>query len=195
MTHVRTSPFYPQSNGKIERWHQSLKGECIRPGVPLSTEDAGHLVARYIDHYNRVRLRSTIGYVAPPGQVGRARVPDFCRTRPQTTSGTSQAPTPPSGGVPPTRGSDWRLPDDSVKPIPPCKTEAGSAGEQPCRGITRWAHHVDEVGGVRAKRLRASAPPTRAQTSSNDGPPCLENSRRAAAEFSSLFGTGLSISR
>jgi transposase InsO family protein len=31
MTHVRTSPFYPQSNGKIERWHKSLKRECIRP--------------------------------------------------------------------------------------------------------------------------------------------------------------------
>src|SRR5580658_7115898 len=34
MTHVRTSPYYPQSNGKIERWHKSLKGECIRPGTP-----------------------------------------------------------------------------------------------------------------------------------------------------------------
>ncbi len=32
MTHVRTSPYYPQSNGKIERWHKSLKAECIRPG-------------------------------------------------------------------------------------------------------------------------------------------------------------------
>ena len=31
MTHARTSPFYPQSNRKIERWHKSLKGECIRP--------------------------------------------------------------------------------------------------------------------------------------------------------------------
>ena len=40
MTHVRTSPYYPQSNGKIERWHKSLKGECIRPGTPLSLEDA-----------------------------------------------------------------------------------------------------------------------------------------------------------
>jgi hypothetical protein len=27
---------YPQSNGKIERWHKSLKGECIRPGTPNS---------------------------------------------------------------------------------------------------------------------------------------------------------------
>src|ERR1700732_3740609 len=25
MTHVRTSPSYPQSNGKLERWHKSLK--------------------------------------------------------------------------------------------------------------------------------------------------------------------------
>jgi len=34
MTHVRTAPYYPQSNGKIERWHKSLKSECIRPGTP-----------------------------------------------------------------------------------------------------------------------------------------------------------------
>jgi transposase InsO family protein len=44
MTHVRTSPYYPQWNGKIERWHQSLKRECIRPGTPLSLDDAQRLV-------------------------------------------------------------------------------------------------------------------------------------------------------
>src|SRR5207249_929638 len=65
MTHMRTSPYYPQSNGKIERWHQSLKGECVRPGVPLSIDDARRLVGRYVDHYNRVRLHSAIGYVTP----------------------------------------------------------------------------------------------------------------------------------
>ncbi len=65
MTHVRTSPFYPQSNGKIERWHQSLKGECVRPGVPLSIEEARRLVGRYVEHYNRVRLHSALGYVTP----------------------------------------------------------------------------------------------------------------------------------
>jgi transposase InsO family protein len=32
MTHVRTSPYYPQSNGKLERWHKSLKSECIPAG-------------------------------------------------------------------------------------------------------------------------------------------------------------------
>ena len=65
MTHVRTSPYYPQSNGKLERWHQSLKSECIRPGVPLTPEDARRLIERYVVHYNTVRLHSAIGYVTP----------------------------------------------------------------------------------------------------------------------------------
>jgi putative transposase len=65
MTHVRTSPYYPQSNGKIERWHKTLKGECIRPGTPLTLADARRIVARYVEHYNTVRLHSAIGYVTP----------------------------------------------------------------------------------------------------------------------------------
>jgi hypothetical protein len=63
MTHVRTSPFYPQSNRKIERWHKSLKGKCIRPGTPLSLDDARRLVQSYVDHNNNVRLNSTTGYL------------------------------------------------------------------------------------------------------------------------------------
>lgn len=65
MTHVRTSPYYPQSNGKIERWHHTIKQECIRPGVLLSLEDARIVVNRYIDYYNNIRLNSAIGYIAP----------------------------------------------------------------------------------------------------------------------------------
>jgi transposase InsO family protein len=65
MTHVKTSPYYPQSNGKIERWHQSLKQECIRPKTPLSLEDARCVVNGYVIHYNEVRLHSAIGYIAP----------------------------------------------------------------------------------------------------------------------------------
>jgi hypothetical protein len=65
MTHVRTSPYYPQSNGKIERWHKSLKGECIRPRTPLSLDDARRLVEGYVEHYNNVRLNSAVGYITP----------------------------------------------------------------------------------------------------------------------------------
>lgn len=69
MTHVRTSPGYPQSNGKLERWHGTIKTECIRPGTPLSLEDARRLVARWVEHYNQVRLHSALGYVAPADKL------------------------------------------------------------------------------------------------------------------------------
>jgi transposase InsO family protein len=65
MTHVRTSPYYPQSNGKIERWHKTLKGDCIRVQVPLSLEDARRIVLDFVTHYQEVRLHSAIGYVTP----------------------------------------------------------------------------------------------------------------------------------
>lgn len=73
MTHVRTSPYYPQSNGKLERWHKSLKNECIRPGVPLTLDDARRLIGRYVEHYNGVRLHSAIGFVTPTDMLAGRR--------------------------------------------------------------------------------------------------------------------------
>ena len=69
MTHVKTSPYYPQSNGKLERYHQSIKRECIRPRTPLCLEDARRIVGEYVEHYNNVRLHSAIGYVAPADKL------------------------------------------------------------------------------------------------------------------------------
>jgi len=65
MTHVKTSPYYPQSNGKIEAWHKSLKRECIRPKTPLDLDEARRLVGEFVEHYNHERLHSSLGYVAP----------------------------------------------------------------------------------------------------------------------------------
>ena len=75
MTHVRTSPYYPQSNGKLERWHGTMKCECIRPAAPASLEEARRLVADYVEHYNHVRLNSAIGYITPADKLnGLAQV-------------------------------------------------------------------------------------------------------------------------
>ncbi len=69
MTHVRTSPYYPQSNGKIERFHKSLKQECIRPKTPLSLDDARRIVGEFIEHYNGERLHSALGYITPKDKL------------------------------------------------------------------------------------------------------------------------------
>jgi transposase InsO family protein len=69
MSHVRTSPHYPQSNGKLERWHGTLKQDCIRPKTPLTLEDGKVAIDRFITYYNNVRLHSAIGYITPAAML------------------------------------------------------------------------------------------------------------------------------
>ena len=81
MKHVRTSPYYPQSNGKIERWHQTLKQECIRPGTPLSPTDANRIVAAFVKQYNHHRLHSAIGYITPAAKLNHREAEIFNQRR------------------------------------------------------------------------------------------------------------------
>src|SRR5262249_7064423 len=61
--------FATHANGKIERWHQSLKVDCLRPGCPLSQQDGARLIEHFVNHYNTVRLHSAIGYVTPADRL------------------------------------------------------------------------------------------------------------------------------
>ena len=128
MTHVRTSPFYPQSNGKIERWHKSLKRECIRPLTPLTLEDARRLIQIYVDHYNTVRLHSAIGYVTPQdrlagrqAEIHAARDRKLEQARRQRQLRRQQ-----------TTSSRFAHSATPATMTSPGETEAGSAGTQPC---------------------------------------------------------------
>ena len=119
MTHVRTSPYYPQSNGKIERWHKSIKRECIRPGTPLTPEDGRRLIQDYIDRYNTVRLHSAIGYVTPADMLaGRQTEIHAARDRKLEEARKQR--------------KLRRATAKQAKMTVPGKTEAGSAGMQPC---------------------------------------------------------------
>lgn len=65
LTHIKTSVAYPQSNGKLERFHRSLGMECLSTKSFISIEDARSAIARYIDYYNRVRLHSSLFFLTP----------------------------------------------------------------------------------------------------------------------------------
>ena len=69
LTHVRTSPYYPQSNGKLERWHGSLKQERWRMAGAATLEDARRIVGQYVEHYNHARLHSALGYITPADKL------------------------------------------------------------------------------------------------------------------------------
>lgn len=69
MTHVRISPGYPQSNGKIERWHKTYKSSALRPAAPSTLEEARRVTASFVEHYNDRRLHSAIGYIAPSDKL------------------------------------------------------------------------------------------------------------------------------
>jgi len=68
-SHVMTSPYYPQSNGKLERFHQTLKDQAIRPLTPLDLEEAKRVTGDFIEYYNTTRLHSAIGFIAPKDRL------------------------------------------------------------------------------------------------------------------------------
>lgn len=80
-THVRTSPYYPQSNGKIERFNQTLKGSALRPASPESYGEALLIVTEFLDYYNRVRLHSAVGYITPADMLAGRQTAIFASRR------------------------------------------------------------------------------------------------------------------
>ena len=83
MTHARISPYYPQSNGKIERYHRTIKSSTIRVTPPSSYEEAMRPIATFVAYSNEERLHSAIDYVTPPPlALPGARMPSRRPARP-----------------------------------------------------------------------------------------------------------------
>lgn len=65
MTNVKTSVNHPQSNGKLERFHGTIKSEAIRDMPKFTLEQMKDEVKAWIHFYNYERLHSALDYVAP----------------------------------------------------------------------------------------------------------------------------------
>jgi putative transposase len=192
MTHVRISPGYPQSNGKKERFYQTLKTECIRPGTPLSLEDARRLVAAFIEHYNTVRLHSALGYIAPVDKLeGRAEAIWAERDRKLAEAREARrlrrAQARQRGDIP----HDLTLREETPIIHLAGETDAGPAGEHPARD-SRLGRRMT----VEGEPSRSPTPHRRRRRRGHPEPlDASENSRLPQASESLISEGRLSSSR
>jgi transposase InsO family protein len=127
LQHITTSLNYPQSNGKIERFHRSLEEECVRTNSMINLEDAQNQIAKYIDHYNNHRLHSSLFYLRPIDFL-KGNVKELLQIRQDKLDKATQE-----------RVRYWEEKKKLYNNIESSKlgmsdeAEAGNAGEQPAR--------------------------------------------------------------
>ena len=64
MDHVRGAPCHPQTQGKIERWHQTLKNRILLENYYLPGDLKAQIEA-FIDHYNHRRCHESLRNLTP----------------------------------------------------------------------------------------------------------------------------------
>jgi len=64
MAHTRGRPYHPQTQGKIERWHRSMKNQILLNNYYLPGELREHL-QRFITYYNHERYHESLDNLTP----------------------------------------------------------------------------------------------------------------------------------
>ena len=64
MRHVRGAPNHPQTQGKIERWHQTLKNRILLENYYLPGDLDAH-IGRFVEHYNHQRYHESLKNLTP----------------------------------------------------------------------------------------------------------------------------------
>ena len=64
MDHIRGAPYHPQTQGKIERWHQTLKNRILLENYYLPG-DLEAQIGTFIDHYNHHRYHESLDNLTP----------------------------------------------------------------------------------------------------------------------------------
>jgi len=73
MSHVRGAPYRPQTQGKIERWHHTLKNRVLLENYFLPS-DLERQIERFVEHYNHERYHESLNNVTPANvYFGRAQ--------------------------------------------------------------------------------------------------------------------------
>lgn len=81
MTHTRGKPFHPMTQGKIERYHRSLKNEVLLQHY-YQPEELEREIARFVEYYNNERYHESLNNLTPADvYCGRAKEIETRRER------------------------------------------------------------------------------------------------------------------
>ena len=88
MEHIRGAPFHPQTQGKIERWHQTMKNRILLENyyLPGNLEQQ---IGAFVNHYNNHRYHESLNNVTP-ADVYFGRDKDILRERKKIKKQTIQ---------------------------------------------------------------------------------------------------------
>ncbi len=97
--HLRGAPYHPMTQGKIERWHQTLKNRILLENYFLPG-DLEAQIAAFVADYNHCRYHESINNLTPADvYFGRARIfwqnEKGSNDRPSPTAACSTACRPP----------------------------------------------------------------------------------------------------
>ena len=79
MGHVRGAPYHPQTQGKIERWHQTLKNRILLDNYYLPSH-LEHQISEFIEYYNHHRYHESLDNLTP-ADVYFGRGPEILKRR------------------------------------------------------------------------------------------------------------------
>ena len=88
MEHIRGAPFHPQTQGKIERWHQTMKNRIFLENYYLPGNLEQQIDA-FVDHYNNHRYHKSLNNINP-ADVFFGRDKDILRERKKIKKQTIQ---------------------------------------------------------------------------------------------------------
>ena len=64
MTHTRGKPYHPKTQGKIERWHRSLKNQILLENYYFPDELQDR-ISQFVDYYNHERYHESLKNLTP----------------------------------------------------------------------------------------------------------------------------------
>jgi transposase InsO family protein len=73
LRHLRTRPYRPRTNGKAERFIQTLQNEWAYGRIYASSSERAEHLAAWLDHYNSRRPHGSLGHRPPAARLNELR--------------------------------------------------------------------------------------------------------------------------